>query len=41
VRGLGVLTPDKQLDNLIEWLEKMQLALPELNLSTLKLGMSN
>jgi transcription-repair coupling factor (superfamily II helicase) len=36
VRGLGVLTPDKQLDNLIEWLEKMQLALPELNLSTLK-----
>jgi transcription-repair coupling factor (superfamily II helicase) len=41
VRGLGVLTPDKQLDNLIEWLEKMQLALPELNLSTLKSGMSS
>ncbi len=41
VRGLGVLTPDKQLDNLIEWLEKMQLALPELNQSTLKLEMPN
>ena len=32
VRGVGVLTPDKQLDNLIDWLDKMQLALPELNM---------
>ncbi|WP_019501712.1 transcription-repair coupling factor [Pseudanabaena sp. PCC 6802] len=32
VRGVGVLPPDKQLDNLIDWLDKMQLALPELNL---------
>jgi transcription-repair coupling factor (superfamily II helicase) len=41
VRGLGVLTPDKQIDSLIDWLEKMQLALPELNLSTLKSGVSS
>jgi hypothetical protein len=25
---MGVLSPDKQLDNLIEWLGKMQEALP-------------
>lgn len=29
VRGLGILTADKQLENLIEWLSKMQGALPE------------
>lgn len=29
VRGLGVLKPDKQLENLIDWLGKMQGALPE------------
>ncbi len=29
VRGLGVLTADKQLENLIDWLSKMQGALPE------------
>ena len=28
IRGMGVLSPDKQLDNLIEWLGKMQEALP-------------
>ncbi|MBF2029831.1 MAG: transcription-repair coupling factor [Oscillatoriales cyanobacterium C42_A2020_001] len=30
VRGLGVLNADQQLDNLINWLGKMQGALPEL-----------
>ncbi|EKQ70598.1 transcription-repair coupling factor Mfd [Leptolyngbyaceae cyanobacterium JSC-12] len=30
VRGLGVLSADQQLDNLINWLGKMQGALPEL-----------
>ena len=29
VRGLGMLNPDQQLDNLINWLGKMQGALPE------------
>ena len=29
VRGLGMLTADQQLNNLIEWLSKMQGALPE------------
>ncbi|WP_017307167.1 transcription-repair coupling factor [Spirulina subsalsa] len=29
VRGLGTLKPQKQLENLIEWLEKMQGALPD------------
>jgi transcription-repair coupling factor (superfamily II helicase) len=29
VRGLGMLTADQQLNNLIEWLGKMQGALPE------------
>jgi len=29
VRGLGVLAADKQLENLIDWLSKMQGALPE------------
>jgi transcription-repair coupling factor (superfamily II helicase) len=29
VRGLGVLTPDQQLKNLIDWFSKMQGALPE------------
>jgi len=29
VRGLGVLPADKQLENLIDWLSKMQGALPE------------
>jgi transcription-repair coupling factor (superfamily II helicase) len=29
VRGVGVLTPDKQLENLIDWIDKMQAALPE------------
>ncbi len=29
VRGMGVLTADKQLDRLIDWLGKMQGALPE------------
>ena len=29
VRGLGTLSHDKQLDNLIEWLDKMQLAKAE------------
>ncbi len=29
VRGLGILPPDKQLDNLIEWLDTMQLAKTE------------
>ncbi|MBR8829219.1 MAG: transcription-repair coupling factor [Gomphosphaeria aponina SAG 52.96 = DSM 107014] len=30
VRGLGVLKPQKQLENLIEWLDKMQDGLPDL-----------
>jgi transcription-repair coupling factor (superfamily II helicase) len=29
VRGLGMLKADQQLDHLIEWLGKMQGALPE------------
>ena len=29
VRGLGILKPDQQLNNLIDWLGKMQGALPE------------
>lgn len=29
VRGMGVLKPDQQLENLIDWLSKMQGALPE------------
>ncbi len=29
VRGLGVMKPQKQLESLLEWLEKMQDALPE------------
>ncbi len=29
VRGLGILPPDKQLDNLIEWLDTMQIAKTE------------
>ncbi len=29
VRGMGVLKPDQQLENLIDWLGKMQGALPE------------
>jgi transcription-repair coupling factor (superfamily II helicase) len=33
VRGLGVLKPDKQLESLIDWLGKMQGALPESALS--------
>jgi transcription-repair coupling factor (superfamily II helicase) len=32
VRGLGMLTADQQLNNLIEWLAKMQGALPEATL---------
>lgn len=31
IRGMAVLTADKQLDNLIDWLGKMQGALPEAN----------
>ncbi len=30
VRGLGILPPDKQLNNLIEWLDKMHLAKADL-----------
>ena len=33
VRGLGVLTPDKQVENLIEWLSQMKSALKEPALS--------
>jgi transcription-repair coupling factor (superfamily II helicase) len=29
VRGLGVVKPEQQLDNLIDWLSRMQGALPE------------
>ena len=29
VRGLGVMKPQKQLESLLEWLEKMQNAIPE------------
>jgi transcription-repair coupling factor (superfamily II helicase) len=29
VRGLGMLKADQQLENLIDWLSKMQGALPE------------
>ncbi len=32
VRGLGIVKPQKQLDNLIEWLGKIHKALPELEL---------
>ena len=32
IRGMAVLTAEKQLDNLIDWLGKMQGALPEVNL---------
>ncbi|MEG3848422.1 transcription-repair coupling factor [Microcoleus sp. herbarium19] len=32
IRGMAVLTAEKQLDNLIDWLGKMQGALPEENL---------
>ena len=32
VRGLGVVKPQKQLDNLIEWLGEIYKALPELEL---------
>ncbi len=32
VRGMGVLKPDQQLENLIDWLGKMPGALPELAL---------
>ncbi len=32
IRGMAVLTAQKQLDNLIDWLGKMQGALPEVNL---------
>ncbi|MEG4419679.1 transcription-repair coupling factor [Microcoleus sp. LAD1_D5] len=32
IRGMAVLTAQKQLDNLIDWLGKMQSALPEANL---------
>ncbi|MEG4579470.1 transcription-repair coupling factor [Microcoleus sp. MON1_C5] len=32
IRGMAVLTAQKQLDNLIDWLGKMQGALPEANL---------
>jgi transcription-repair coupling factor (superfamily II helicase) len=34
VRGLGMLTADQQLNNLIEWLSKMQGALPEAAMQT-------
>jgi transcription-repair coupling factor (superfamily II helicase) len=34
VRGLGMLTADQQLNNLIEWLSKMQGALPEAVMQT-------
>jgi transcription-repair coupling factor (superfamily II helicase) len=33
IRGMAVLTADKQLDNLIDWLGKMQGALPEANIN--------
>jgi transcription-repair coupling factor (superfamily II helicase) len=33
IRGLGILTADQQLENLIDWLNKMQGALPELALA--------
>jgi transcription-repair coupling factor (superfamily II helicase) len=29
VRGLGMMNADQQLENLIDWLSKMQGALPE------------
>ena len=29
VRGLGILKPEQQLENLTDWLSKMQGALPE------------
>ncbi len=29
VKGLGLLKPQKQLENLLEWLEKMQVAFPQ------------
>ncbi|MBW4540753.1 MAG: hypothetical protein KME43_16620 [Myxacorys chilensis ATA2-1-KO14] len=32
VRGLGMLSADQQLSNLINWLSRMQGALPELAL---------
>jgi transcription-repair coupling factor (superfamily II helicase) len=32
IRGMAVLTAEKQLDNLIDWLGKMQGALPEANI---------
>ncbi len=32
VRGLGIVKPQKQLDNLIEWLGKIHKTLPELEL---------
>ncbi|MGL6341341.1 MAG: hypothetical protein ACRC80_19635 [Waterburya sp.] len=32
VRGLGIVKPQKQLDNLIEWLGTIHKALPELEL---------
>jgi transcription-repair coupling factor (superfamily II helicase) len=32
VRGLGIIKPQKQLDNLIEWLGTIHKALPELEL---------
>ncbi|MEO9124908.1 MAG: TRCF domain-containing protein, partial [Microcoleus sp.] len=32
IRGMAVLSAEKQLDNLIDWLGKMQGALPEANL---------
>ncbi|MBE9096566.1 transcription-repair coupling factor [Tychonema sp. LEGE 07203] len=32
IRGMAVLTAEKQLDNLIDWLGKMQDALPEANI---------
>jgi transcription-repair coupling factor (superfamily II helicase) len=35
VRGLGVLPPAKQMDNLIDWFGKMQGALPETKMETL------
>ena len=32
VRGLGIVKPQKQLENLIDWLGAIQKALPELEL---------
>jgi transcription-repair coupling factor (superfamily II helicase) len=34
IRGLGMVNADQQLENLIEWLDKMQGALPEIAVTT-------